>query len=64
MRQSDVLLKYTRTYNYSSFSRSFWLPDNVTADEIKAGYRNGILSISISKEETAEVASARTIEIA
>ena len=56
---------YTRKeFSYSSFSRSFWLPENVTADDIKANYRNGILNITIPKKEVAKEPSAKTIEIA
>ncbi len=43
-----------REYNYSSFSRSFSLPENVKADEIKAQYNNGVLCITVPKAETKE----------
>jgi len=36
---------------YGRFERSFWLPKEVKADEIKAQYKNGVLSISIPKAE-------------
>lgn len=43
---------YTRReYNYSSFSRSFKLPDAVNADEIKARYDEGVLKITVPKRE-------------
>ncbi|MEY4594094.1 MAG: hypothetical protein RIQ47_504 [Bacteroidota bacterium] len=42
---------YTRKeYNYSSFSRSFTLPENVKEDEVKANYENGVLKLNIAKE--------------
>ncbi len=36
---------------YGSFGRSFTLPENVDADKISANYNNGILEISIPKDE-------------
>ncbi|AKD02725.1 Hsp20/alpha crystallin family protein [Pontibacter korlensis] len=38
-----------REYNYSSFSRSFRLPDTVKEDDIKARYENGVLHVSVPK---------------
>jgi HSP20 family protein len=44
---------YTRQeYSYSSFSRSFHLPDNVKDDAIEAKYENGMLRLSIPKSKT------------
>ncbi len=36
---------------YGKFERSFWLPKEVKADEIRAKYKDGVLSISIPKAE-------------
>ncbi len=36
---------------YGSFSRSFTLPENVTSDKINAKYNNGILELTIPKDE-------------
>ena len=36
---------------YGSFSRSFSLPENVKADQIEARYNNGILELTIPKDE-------------
>lgn len=36
---------------YGSFSRSFNLPDNVEGEKINAKYNNGILEVSIPKDE-------------
>jgi HSP20 family protein len=38
-----------REFNYSSFSRSFYIPETVNQDEINANYDNGVLSISLNK---------------
>ena len=48
--------KYTRKeYNYSSFSRSFTLPEGVQQDKIEATYDGGVLKLSLPKnEKTAE----------
>ncbi len=36
---------------YGSFNRSFQLPDNVDEDSIQASYENGLLNITINKQE-------------
>ena len=46
---------YTRKeYNYSSFMRSFRLPDNVKSDKIKATYKDGVLQVTLPKTEPVE----------
>lgn len=40
-----------REFSYSSFSRSFALPDNSLPDKIDAKYENGILRLSLPKKE-------------
>ena len=37
--------------NYGSFSRSFTLPENIKGDKINAKYNNGILQLTIPKDE-------------
>jgi HSP20 family protein len=55
---------YTRReFSYSTFSRSFWLPENVKADDIKATYKEGILNISLPKVKVEKKAPAKMIEI-
>ncbi len=39
---------------YGSFQRSFTLPRQVNTSEIKAGYKDGILSLTIPKAEEAK----------
>jgi HSP20 family protein len=42
--------KYTRReYNFNSFYRSFYLPETLNADKIKAEYINGILTVHLPK---------------
>ena len=48
--------------NSGSFCRSFKLPENVKEENIKASFKNGVLSMSIPKEEVVEP-EARTIII-
>lgn len=42
-----------REYSYSSFTRSFNLPDEVNREKIDAHYENGILKIMLPKREEA-----------
>lgn len=44
-----------REFRYSSFKRTFTLPDTVDTEKIKASYKDGILSISVPKKEEAKV---------
>lgn len=36
---------------YGSFSRSFYLPDKVNPDQISASFENGVLLVSVPKDE-------------
>ena len=38
-------------FNYSSFQRSFRVPESVELDKIKANYKNGILKIKLPKRK-------------
>ena len=50
--------QYTRReYSYSSFTRSFQLPENTQAEAINARYEDGVLKISIPKAEPKPKAS-------
>ena len=39
---------------YGKFQRSFYLPNHVKADSIKANYKNGVLTVNIPKSEEAK----------
>lgn len=55
---------YTRReFSYSSFSRSFALPDNVKEDDIKANYDDGILKLHISKKSISQPKPRKAIEV-
>lgn len=50
--------EYTRReYSYSSFTRSFRLPDNVKDDSIAATYTDGILTLTLPKSKVSEKAT-------
>ncbi len=60
-RQED---NYTRReFGYSSFKRTFTLPESVDDFKINASYNDGILNIHLPKKEEAKQKPARTIKI-
>ena len=55
---------YTRReFGYSSFKRTFTLPETVDEEKINASYNEGILSIILPKKEEAKQKPARSIDI-
>lgn len=52
-----------REFSYESFRRSFYLPNTVESDKIKAKYEDGMLRLVIPKKEEAKRKPARTIKI-
>lgn len=64
-KEENKTEKYTRKeFKYSSFQRTFTLPNTVDGDRIEANYADGILSIALPKREEAKEKPARLIEIA
>ncbi|MBK9257430.1 MAG: Hsp20/alpha crystallin family protein [Saprospiraceae bacterium] len=56
--------KFTRKeFNYSAFSRSFTLPENVLIDKIEAKYQDGVLELSLPKKEPVKKTEHKKIEI-
>lgn len=56
--------KFTRReFGYSSFKRSFTLPESIDADKIDANYKEGVLHITIPKKEEAKQKPPRQITI-
>ncbi|MFN9710895.1 MAG: Hsp20/alpha crystallin family protein [Bacteroidota bacterium] len=56
--------KYTRKeYNYTSFSRTFTLPENIKTDKIEAHYENGELTLALPKITEEKVTTNKKIEI-
>ncbi|MBQ4914405.1 Hsp20/alpha crystallin family protein [Maribacter sp. MMG018] len=55
---------YTRReFSYSSFKRSFTLPDSVDSDKIKATYEDGILKFTLPKKKEALPKPKRMISL-
>lgn len=55
---------YTRReFSFSSFKRSFKLPDAANADKIGAKYEDGILTVNIPKKKEAKKESRRLINV-
>jgi HSP20 family protein len=52
----------TKEYVFKSFKRSFWLPENVDIENIKANFKNGVLDVKIPKKEIVQK-ETRTIDI-
>jgi len=50
-------------FNFSSFQRSFRVPDSVDQDNIKANYKNGILKIKLPKRKESISKPNRVINI-
>ncbi len=50
-------------FNFSSFQRSFRVPDSVDHDKIKANYKNGILKIILPKRKESISKPNRVINI-
>lgn len=56
--------RFTRKeYNYSSFSRSFTLPDEINKEKIDARYEDGVLKISLPRKEEAKKPAAKHIAV-
>ena len=50
-------------FNYSSFQRSFTVPETVELDKIKANYKNGILKVKLPKKKDSIKKPNRVIDI-
>jgi HSP20 family protein len=56
--------KFTRKeYNYSSFSRTFTLPEEINKEKIEARYEEGVLKLSLPRNEEAKKPSAKQIAV-
>jgi HSP20 family protein len=54
---------YKREYSFTSFSRSFSLPENIKEDVIDAKYENGILKVMIPKIKETETHTTKKITV-
>lgn len=56
--------KYTRKeYNYSSFCRSFTIPDEVRKEKIEAKYEDGILILTMPRMHAVKPEAVQQIEV-
>jgi HSP20 family protein len=55
---------YTRKeFSYTSFNRSFTLPDSIDEDDIHAKYNEGVLTLTLAKKEAAKIQPVKAIAI-
>jgi len=52
-----------KEFSYTSFCRSFYIPDNVNRDKIGASYKDGILSVELPKMEEEKSKITRQVKI-
>jgi HSP20 family protein len=52
-----------KEFSYSSFCRSFYIPENVNREKIQANYKDGILSIELPKQEEEKAKLSKQIKI-
>ena len=53
-----------REFNFTSFKRSFYLPETVNTEAIAANYESGILMLTLPKKEEAKEKGPRMVEVA
>ncbi|HTL10006.1 MAG TPA: Hsp20/alpha crystallin family protein [Chitinophagaceae bacterium] len=62
--KEDKDKKFTRReYSYSSFSRSFTLPDEINKEKIEATYTDGVLHIVLPRKAEAQHSTAKHIAV-
>ena len=62
--KEDKEKKFTRReYSYSSFRRSFTLPDEINKEKIDAKYEDGVLKISLPRKEEVKKATSKHIDV-
>ncbi len=52
-----------KEFSYTSFCRSFYIPENVNRDNIEANYKDGILTVSLPKQEEEKTKISREVKI-
>ncbi len=52
-----------KEFSFSAFCRSFYIPENVNREKIEANYKDGILSVSLPKQDREKTKITRKIEI-
>ena len=59
--KKGVIIRQEKTYG--TLARSFYIGENITSDDLKAKYENGVLIISIPKKEETRKLENKTITI-
>jgi HSP20 family protein len=54
---------HRKEFSYSSFRRTFSLPEYADTDNIKAAYANGVLNVTVPKREEAKEKPVRAIAV-
>jgi HSP20 family protein len=52
-----------KEFSYSSFCRSFYIPENVNRDKIEASYKDGILLVELPKQDEEKNKITRQVKI-
>jgi len=52
-----------KEFSYSSFCRSFYIPENVDRNQIEANYKDGILTVGLPKQEEEKSKLTRQVSI-
>jgi HSP20 family protein len=52
-----------KEFSYSSFARTFYIPENVNREKIEAAYKDGVLTVSLPKQEEDKSKITRQINI-
>jgi len=52
-----------KEFSYSSFCRSFYIPENANRDKIEASYKDGILTVELPKQEEEKNKISRQVKI-
>jgi HSP20 family protein len=52
-----------KEFSYSSFCRSFYLPENVDKNKVEANYKDGVLSVVLPKETEEKAKISHEVKI-
>jgi HSP20 family protein len=52
-----------KEFSYSAFCRSFYIPENVNREKIEANYKDGVLSVTLPKQDEEKSKITKKIEI-
>ena len=52
-----------KEFSYSSFFRSFYLPESADENKVEASYKDGVLRVSINKKEGSKTKTSRRIDV-